>query len=284
MPEPLSEPAYFAAACALVGLAVGSFLNVVIHRLPRIMEQQWRAECAELAGEIPVRGETFNLVVPRSRCPSCGHGITPLENVPVVSYCVLRGKCSACKARISPRYPLVEVLGGALAAYAAWRFGLTLAALGAMLFCWAMIALTFIDLDTFYLPDSITLPLLWAGLLINLNGTFTPVGSAVAGAAGGYLALWTVYWLYRLATGKEGMGYGDFKLLAAIGAWLGWKMLPLVILLSSLVGAAVGIALIVLARHDRSRPIPFGPYLAVAGVVALFHGEAINSRYLALVH
>jgi len=277
-----SSPAFLITVAILFGLAVGSFLNVVILRLPKMMERQWRAECAELAGTPPPAPEKINLVVPRSRCPSCGHPITALENIPVVSYLVLGGKCSACKTRISPRYPIIEALSGLLSGYVAWQFGLSAAGIGALVFVWAMIALAFVDLDTFYLPDDITLPLLWAGLILNLFGVFTDLPSAVIGAVCGYLALWSVYWLYRLATGKEGMGYGDFKLLAAIGAWLGWTMLPLVILLSSFVGAAIGMALIVLARQGRDVPIPFGPYLAVAGVIALLHGAAINKQYLAL--
>ena len=278
----LRDPAVFVPSCAVVGLCVGSFLNVVIHRLPKIMERQWRADCAEFSGTQSPPAETFNLVVPRSRCPSCGHGITALENIPLVSYVVLGGKCSACKTRISPRYPLVEALTGLLSGYTAWRFGFSAAAFGALLFCWALIALAFIDLDTSFLPDNITMPLLWAGLLLNLFGIFTDLKSAVIGAAGGYLALWSVFWTYKLATGKEGMGYGDFKLLGAIGAWLGWKMLPLTILLSSVAGAAIGIALMVFARHERDRPIPFGPYLAIAGLIALFHGTAISKHYLDL--
>ena len=278
----VSDPHYFTAIAVVLGLCVGSFLNVVIHRLPRILERQWRAECAELAGTDARSEERYDLVLPRSRCPSCGHAITARENIPLVSYLMLGGKCSSCKTRISPRYPLVEALAGLLSGYVAWRFGFSAVALGALLFCWAMVALAFIDLDTFYLPDNITLLLLWSGLVFNLFGIFTDLRSAVIGAAAGYLTLWSVFWVYKLATGKEGMGYGDFKLLAAIGAWLGWKALPLVILLSSFVGAVVGIALIVFARHERQMPIPFGPYLAVAGVVALFHGAAINSRYLEL--
>jgi leader peptidase (prepilin peptidase)/N-methyltransferase len=274
-----SPPALITLA-VLFGLMVGSFLNVVIHRLPKLMERQWRSECAELTGSTPLPAERYNLVVPRSSCPACGHRITALENIPLASYVALGGRCSACSSRISWRYPLVEALGGVLAGYIAWKYGASMAMLGALIFAWAMIALTFIDLDTFYLPDSITLPLLWAGMLINVAGTYTDLRSAVIGAAAGYLALWSVYWLFKLATGKEGMGYGDFKLLAAIGAWLGWKMLPLVILLSSFVGAAVGIALIVFARRGRSVPIPFGPYLACAGLVALFWGESINRLYL----
>ncbi len=278
----LRDPAVFVPTCTVLGLCVGSFLNVVIHRLPKMLEQQWRMDCAEFAGGEPPPAETFNLVLPRSRCPSCGHRITALENIPLVSYFLLGGKCAACKARISPRYPLVEALTGLLSGYAAWRFGFGLAAFGALLFSWAMIALAFIDLDTGYLPDNITLPLLWAGLVLNLFDIFTGLGSAVIGAAGGYLALWSVFWTYKLATGKDGMGYGDFKLLGAIGAWLGWKMLPLAILLSSVAGAAIGIALIVFARHERGTPIPFGPYLAIAGLIALFHGAAITRHYLDL--
>ncbi len=278
-----SDPSLFLYFAIVLGLAVGSFLNVVIHRLPKMMEQQWRSECAELDGKEAPAGERYNLVMPRSRCPSCAQPITALQNIPVISYLVLGGKCAGCKARISPRYPFVEMLSGALAGYAAWRFGPTLAGLGAIVFVWAMIALTFIDLDTFYLPDDITLPLLWAGLLFNLGNAHVDLQSAVIGAAAGYLALWSVFWLFKLATGKEGMGYGDFKLLAAIGAWLGWQMLPLVILLSSLVGAVIGIGLMIFARHGRETPIPFGPYLAIAGVIALFHGQVINRQYLNLL-
>ena len=278
MPDP-----FVAIFLAIVlGLTIGSFLNVVIHRLPKMMERQWRAECAELNGGVPEQQneERFNLVVPRSRCPGCGQPITALQNIPVVSYLMLGGKCAGCKIPISPRYPFVEVVAGALAGYAAWRFGFTLAGIGALIFVFAMIALTFIDLDTFYLPDDITLPLLWAGLLFNLGGAFVDLQSAVIGAACGYLVLWSVFWLFKLVTGKEGMGYGDFKLLAAIGAWLGWQMLPLVILLSATVGAVIGIGLMIFAQHGRETPIPFGPYLAIAGVIALFHGPFINRHYL----
>jgi len=277
-----TTPWLFVTAAVLIGLAVGSFLNVVIHRLPGMLERQWRAECAELTGNPAPAAENFNLVVPRSSCPKCGHRITALENIPLVSYAVLGGKCAACQAPISIRYPVVEALAGALAGYIAWRFGLSLAALGALVFAWTMIALAFIDLDTFYLPDNITLPLLWTGLLFNLGATYTDIASAVAGAAAGYLVLWIVFWAFKFATGKDGMGYGDFKLLAAIGAWLGWKMLPLVILLSSFVGAVVGIALMVFARHGRNVPIPFGPYLALAALIALFFGEPITRYYLTL--
>ena len=292
----LAQPAVLPWVALAFGLCIGSFLNVVIHRLPRMMERDWRAQCAELAmstgephGGSPVppppdkeRGR-YNLLVPRSACPSCGHQISALENIPVVSWLVLRGKCSACGAKISARYPVVEILAGALAAYAAWRYGASLAALGAMAFGWSLLALTVIDLDTQLLPDDITLPLLWLGLLLNLGGAYVPLASAVIGAAAGYLALWSVYWAFKLATGKEGMGYGDFKLLAAIGAWLGWQKLPMVILFSSVVGAVVGIGLMVFARHAREKPIPFGPYLAAAGLIAMLWGDAIARRWLPIL-
>lgn len=275
-----ASPGAFAVACGVLGLMVGSFLNVVIHRLPKVLERGWRAQCAELRGEQPPETPAYNLVTPRSGCPHCGHRITALENIPVVSYLWLKGRCSACGKSIGSRYPVVEALAGVLSAYAAWHFGFGAAAAGALLFLWAMIALTFIDVDTQLLPDNITLPLMWTGLAFNLGGVFTDLSSAVIGAMAGYLVLWTIYWAFKLATGKEGMGYGDFKLLAAIGAWLGWKLLPVVILLSSVVGAAVGIALIVAARHGRNVPIPFGPYLAGGGVIALFWGQALTRAYL----
>lgn len=279
-----TSPAFFIALSSILGLMVGSFLNVVIHRLPRMMEREWRAQCAELAGtpagDAP---EPYNLVVPRSACPVCGHRITALENIPVVSYLLLGGKCNDCRAPISVRYPIVEAASGLLCGFAAWHFGFGLGAVAALFFIWALVALTLIDFDTQLLPDSITQPLIWAGLLLNLQHAYTDLQSAVIGAAAGYLSLWSVYWLFKLATGKEGMGYGDFKLLAAIGAWLGWQMLPLVILGSSLVGAAVGVALIVVARHGRNVPIPFGPYLAGGGLIALFWGQALTQNYLHLI-
>ncbi len=279
--EYLAHPPVFVAVAAVLGLAVGSFLNVVIHRLPKMMEREWQAQCAELRGEPAPQAPRYDLATPRSGCPACGHRITALENVPLVSYLWLRGRCSACRAPIGLRYPVVEALTGIATAYCAWRFGFGFAAFGAMLFTWCMIALAAIDIDTQLLPDSITLPLLWAGLAFNLRGTFVDLPSAVVGAIAGYLVLWSVYWAFRLATGKEGMGFGDFKLLAAIGAWLGWKMLPLVILASSFVGAVTGIALMILARRGRDVPIPFGPYLAGAGLIALFWGPGIVDRYLA---
>jgi leader peptidase (prepilin peptidase)/N-methyltransferase len=273
-------PALFVAAVTVMSLAIGSFLNVVIHRLPKMLERQWRDELSELNGQEVAAGPRYNLMVPRSACPACGHAIGALENVPLISYLALRGKCAGCKARISPRYPLVEALTGALSGYIAWRYGFTWQTLALLVFVWSMIALAFIDLDTFYLPDDITLPLVWAGLLANMGGLFVDLQSAVIGAIAGYLALWIVFWGYKLATGKDGMGYGDFKLLAAIGAWLGWKMLPVVILLSSLVGAIVGISLIVFARHGRNVPIPFGPYLVLGGLIALFWGDQLLHYYL----
>jgi len=282
MIELLANPVVFAATAGLFGLIVGSFLNVVIHRLPKMMEADWQCQCAELRGEELPPTEPLTLATPRSRCPHCGHGITAMENIPVISWLFLRGKCSSCKAPISVRYPLVEAATGLLSAYAAFHFGFGLQAAGAILFVWAMIALTGIDFDTQLLPDSITLPLVWLGLLFNLFGTYTSLSSAVIGAMAGYLSLWSVYWGFRLATGKEGMGFGDFKLLAAIGAWLGWQMLPVTILLSSLVGAIVGVGLIVLAKRGRNVPIPFGPYLAAAGLLALFYGKELNRTYLGL--
>ena len=279
----LTHPAIFPWFALVIGLMVGSFLNVVIYRLPKIMERDWQAQCAELRGEELPKQETFNLALPRSRCPACAHPISALQNIPIASYLALRGKCSACGTRISPRYPLIEGLSGLAGAYAAWHFGFGLAAFAAMLFLWCMIALSFIDFDTQLLPDSITLPLLWAGLLLNLAGTFVDLGSAVIGAAAGYVALWSVYWGFKFATGKEGMGFGDFKLLAAVGAWLGWQMLPLVVLASSFVGAIFGISLMLFAKHGRNVPIPFGPYLAVAGAVALFWGKPLTYAYMKLL-
>jgi len=277
-----ASPLLWTGAVFVFSLAIGSFLNVVIHRLPKMLEREWRAECADLSGAAPTTAEqaVYNLVTPRSACPACGHRITALENVPVLSWLILRGKCSACAARISARYPLVELATALLSAYVAWRFGFTAKAFAGLLFVWALVALACIDLDTFYLPDNITLPLAWAGLLVNLFGLFTELPSAVLGAVAGYLTLWTVYWLFKWATGKEGMGYGDFKLLAAIGAWLGWQALPTVILLSSLVGAVIGITLLAVSRRGRDTPLPFGPYLVVAALIALFWGDAITRYYL----
>lgn len=268
---------------ALFGLIVGSFLNVVIHRIPKMMQRESDNYVAVESGRPPPHTDKYNLMLPPSHCTACGHRITAMENIPVISYLVLRGKCRACKAPISPRYPLVEVLTGALAALMVWHFGSGWAGLATLLFVFLLIAMTFIDADTQMLPDDLTFPLLWAGLLVNINGTFVPLQDAVIGAAAGYLALWSVYWAFKLATGKEGMGYGDFKLLAALGAWLGWTMLPTIILLSSVVGALVGICLIVFARRGRDKPIPFGPYLAAAGVIALLYGTPLSHLTLGLI-
>jgi leader peptidase (prepilin peptidase)/N-methyltransferase len=275
-----ADPAMFALAAGLIGLVIGSFLNVVIHRLPIMMERDWAAQCAELKGEAAPAVEPLSLARPRSRCPHCGHQITALENIPVISWLLLRGHCKGCAAPISLRYPLIEALTGLLFALAAWHFGFTAPGLGALILIAALLALTVIDFDTQLLPDDITLPLLWIGLALNAFNVFTDLKSAVIGAMAGYLSLWSVYWLFKLFTGKEGMGYGDFKLLAALGAWLGWQMLPLTILLSSLVGAVVGISLMAFARHGRNVPIPFGPYLAAAGLIALVWGKPLTRAYL----
>ncbi|WP_409269443.1 prepilin peptidase [Massilia sp. BHUDP2] len=268
---------------ALFGLLVGSFLNVVIHRIPKMMQRESDNYVAQESGKEPPHTDRYNLMVPRSACPHCGHQITALENIPVISWLALRGKCRKCKAPISARYPAVELLTGILAGVLVWTFGSGLAGLATLLFLFLLVAMTFIDIDTQLLPDDLTYPLLWAGLLVNLHGTFVPLQDAVVGAAAGYLVLWSVYWLFKLVTGKEGMGYGDFKLLAALGAWLGWQMLPTIILLSSVVGAIVGISLIVFAKRGRDKPIPFGPYLAAAGLIALLYGSAISAQLQAVV-
>lgn len=277
------SPLIFIIASAVLGLLVGSFLNVVIHRLPKMLEFGWQQQCAELRGEAPAPVHTYNLLTPRSACPHCQHIISAGENIPVVSYLLLRGKCKGCGAAISPRYPTIEIISALLSGYAAWHFGFGMAAAGALLLIWALLVLTLIDFDTQLLPDDITLPLIWVGLAFNLVNTYTDLHSAVLGAAFGYLSLWGVFWLFKLVTGKEGMGYGDFKLLAALGAWLGWQMLPLIIMLSSLVGAVVGITLIVALKHGRNIPIPFGPYLAGGGLIALFWGQALTQSYLQLL-
>lgn len=275
------EPTFFIIFSVIIGLLVGSFLNVVIHRLPIMMEREWQNNALEMQGkEIPV-SEKYTLVTPRSACPNCGHKISALENIPVISYLFLKGKCKGCKTPIRIRYPLTEALTGTLIGLVSWKFGYTSMALAAWAFTLALIVLTFIDFDTQLLPDDITLPLLWLGLAFNIGGGFTDLKSAVLGAIFGYLILWSVYWAFKLVTGKEGMGYGDFKLLAAIGAWFGWQLLPAVILLSSVVGAVIGIALIVLGDKNRSSAIPFGPFLALGGIAALFFGQQLASFYLA---
>jgi leader peptidase (prepilin peptidase)/N-methyltransferase len=270
-----------------IGLCIGSFLNVVVHRLPRMLARDWRQQAFEVIREtegerLPRPEEGYDLVKPRSHCPACGHMITAWENIPVVSYLVLRGRCRGCGAHISLRYPLVEALTGALSIVVLLQFGWGWVAAWALIYTWGLLALTFIDFDRTILPDNITLPLLWLGLLVNTQGLFTTLTDAIYGAAAGYLALWSIYWAFKLVTGKEGMGYGDFKLLSAVGAWLGWQLLPLTILLSSFVGAIVGLALILFRRHDRAQPIPFGPFLAAGGWIALMWGDWINQQYLNL--
>jgi len=276
----LQDAPSLAIALALVfGLAIGSFLNVVILRLPKMMENEWHQQAAELRGEPLLESTPFNLVRPRSHCPACGHAITVRENIPVLGWLMLRGRCSGCGVRISARYPLIELTSGLLAALAVWRFGASAHGAAAMLLSFLLIVLTFIDFDTQLLPDDLTLPLLWIGLALNLSGMFAPVRDALIGAMAGYLLLWSIYWLFKLATGREGMGYGDFKLLAALGAWFGWQALPAIILLASLVGACVGIGLILFRQYGRQVPIPFGPYLAGAGLLTLYVGKPLAGLY-----
>ena len=279
----LNNPVIFPILVFVVGLVVGSFLNVVIHRLPVMLDRRWRRQCDELAGKSPGAGKTseaFNLVVPRSRCPHCGHRISALENIPLISFLWLKGRCSACGTPISRRYPTVELLTAVLSVAVAWRFGAGAGAAAGLLLTWALIALAFIDYDHQILPDDITLPLIWLGLLFNVFGLFTGLHSAVIGAMAGYVSLWLVYQGFKILTGKEGMGFGDFKLLAALGAWLGWQALPFVILFSSFLGAVVGLLFIVFFGRDRRLPIPFGPFLCLAGWVALLWGDSILRAYL----
>ena len=274
------EPTVFIVVSVIFGLMIGSFLNVVIYRLPKMMEREWHKGCQELQGIEAEPAPRFNLATPRSACPACGHQISALENIPIFSYLFLRGKCKGCHSKISMRYPLIEALTGVLLGLVTWKFGYSSMTIAAWTFTIALIALTFIDFDTQLLPDDITLPLLWLGLLYNLDTGFTDIHSAIVGAVAGYLILWSVYWLFKLVTGKEGMGYGDFKLLAAIGAWFGWQILPAVILLSSLGGSIIGIGLIMLAKRGRNVPMPFGPYLALGGIAALFFGTQLSALYL----
>jgi len=277
-----ASPAIFLTAVALLGLAVGSFLNVVILRLPVMLERQWHRQSREfLQLDVPEeQSEPFNLAAPSSRCPHCGHRITALENIPVLSYLVLRGRCSECRAPISARYPLIEVTTAVLSVVAAWHFGFGPQTAAALVLTWTLVALAVIDFDHKLLPDVLTLPLMWLGLLLSLGSVFIDPHTSIIGAAAGYLSLWLVFKLFKLATGKEGMGYGDFKLLAALGAWMGWQLLPVVVMLSSVVGAVVGIALIAFRGRDRSIPIPFGPYLASAGWLALLWGHDLLNAYL----
>lgn len=276
---------WLVAAAALVGLVAGSFLNVVVHRLPKMLERRWHEDCADLTGSpAPAAAPRYNLVVPRSACPACGRPIPGWENIPLLSWLALRGRCRGCGARISLRYPAIELLGGAMAALLAWRFGPTPAFAGGLLLGWALLAASAIDLEHLLLPDAITLPLLWAGLLFNLAATYVPLYEAVVGAVVGYLALWLVYHGFRLLTGKEGLGRGDFKLLAALGAWLGWRMLPLVVLAAAVFGSLIGGAWLIASRRGRQHPVPFGPFLAAGGFLALVAGPAIEHAYLAWLH
>jgi leader peptidase (prepilin peptidase)/N-methyltransferase len=298
-----ASPAVLIAVCTVLGLIVGSFLNVVVYRLPLMLERQWREQCAEGAtaptGEVAAEGvatgctppvaKRFNLVVPRSSCPACRAPIHALHNIPLLSWLLLRGRCASCGAPISARYPLVEGLTGVLSGLIAWNCGFGWALLAALFLTWFLIALTFIDIDHQLLPDSLTLPLLWLGLFFSLwsaqaGGSTVPVDtrSSLIGAMAGYVSLWSVYHLFRLLTGKEGMGYGDFKLFAALGAWLGWQMLLPIILMAAGTGAVVGLAMIIMRRHDRSAPIPFGPFLAGAGWLILMFGRPLVSGYLGL--
>ena len=277
-------PEFFIVSIGILGLIIGSFLNVVIYRLPIMMERSWRKECHEFLEleDNPVATATFNLSVPRSCCPFCQEPIRAHQNIPIISYLLLKGRCSQCKHPISVRYPLVELLTGLCSAFIAWHFGFTIDTLFALLLTWALIALSGIDIDHQLLPDTIILPMLWLGLFLSLFNVFTDSHSSIIGALSGYLCLWTVYQLFKLTTGKEGMGFGDFKLLALLGAWLGWQYILVIILLSSLVGAIIGIAMVVLVKHDHNIPIPFGPYLAAAGWLALIWGKDINQLYLGL--
>lgn len=267
----------------ILGLIVGSFLNVVIYRLPIMMERRWQTECASMAGDETATEDEkpFNLMLPGSACPGCGHKLSLWENIPVISYLLQKGKCKSCASPVSIQYPLVEILTAILSAFAVWQFGYDWKSLAALVFTWSLISLAVIDLKTQLLPDQITLPLLWLGLIVNLSsGGFTDYSSSLLGAVFGYLSLWSVYHLFRILTGKEGMGYGDFKLLAALGAWGGWMILPVTIILSSLTGAIIGILLIVTKQQDKGVPIPFGPFLAIAGWIAFFWGNQITDAYL----
>ncbi|MDG6400697.1 A24 family peptidase [Pseudomonas quasicaspiana] len=276
-----SSPLAFVLSALILGLLVGSFLNVLIYRLPIMMERDWQAQSREML-KLPAEpeSETFNLILPHSRCPHCAHQIRPWENLPVLSYLFLGGKCSSCKAPISKRYPLVELTCGLLSGYIAWHFGFGWPAAAMLVLSWGLLAMSLIDADHQLLPDDLVLPLLWMGLIVNSFGLFTNLSDALWGAVAGYLVLWSVYWLFKLITGKEGMGHGDFKLLAMLGAWGGWQILPLTILLSSLVGAILGLIMLRLRNVETSTPIPFGPYLAIAGWIALLWGGQITDSYL----
>jgi leader peptidase (prepilin peptidase)/N-methyltransferase len=273
----------FLITIAVIGLSVGSFLNVVIYRIPVMLENEWQQQCRELTEDAePKEESTFNLMLPGSQCPACKHKITFWENIPILSYVLLKGRCSECKQKISLRYPAIELATALLSIAVAWHFGASWQTVFALPLTWALIALSMIDYDHKLLPDNIVLPFLWLGILININGVFTDLQSAVIGAIAGYLSLWSIFWLFKIITGKEGMGYGDFKLLALFGAWFGWQYLLQIVLLSSLVGAVLGICLVLIFGRDRSIPIPFGPYLATAGWISMLWGEEINQTYLRL--
>lgn len=277
------QPGFFLASAAVLGLLVGSFLNVLVHRLPVMLERQWQNEAREVLG-MPVEAhERFDLCLPASHCPGCGHRIRAWENIPVVSYLALRGRCSACKGRISLRYPLVELACAGLSLVVAWHFGVSGQALLALVLTWCLLALSLIDAEHQLLPDVLVLPTLWLGLVVNAFGVFVPLADAVWGAVVGYLSLWSVYWLFRLVTGKEGLGYGDFKLLALLGAWGGWQVLPLTLLLSSVVGAVIGLCLLRLRKASLGTTMPFGPYLAIAGWIAWLWGDEIYASYMQLL-
>ena len=279
----LQHPVYGAVFLGLLGACVGSFLNVVILRLPVMLRNEWAQQCRELNGETPEESEVFNLSRPASRCPDCGNRIRAWQNIPVLSYLLLRGRCAACGASIHWRYPAVELFTAVTTVHLLWHFGIGWPLLAALILLWSLIALTVIDIDHQLLPDSITLPLLWLGLLANLFGLFTSLESAVIGAIVGYLGFWAIYQIHFRLTGREGLGYGDFKLLAALGAWLGWEMLPLVVLVSSLTGTIVAVLLMVVRRFDRQTPVSFGPFLAVAGWVVLLWGGDMTDRYVQLL-
>lgn len=265
----------------IIGLAFGSFLNVVIYRLPIMLEKEWRSQCSDFLDlDKAETSDTFTLAIPASSCPQCGHKIRFWENIPLISYLMLKGRCSSCQCHISLEYPLIEAITATLSVMVAYHFGVSWQTIAALLLTWSLIALTMIDFHKQLLPDNITMPLLWLGILCNMFGLFTDLQSSIIGAIAGYLSLWSVYHLFRLVTGKEGMGYGDFKLLAVLGAWMGWKILPIIIVLSSFVGAIIGIAMIVVVRHDKNIPIPFGPYLAIAGWITLIWGDAILKIWL----
>lgn len=276
------SPFALALAALPFGLIIGSFLNVVILRFPEQLKNNWRRESEDFLGLPSEAAENITLAAPASRCPSCGVPIKPWHNIPVISYVFLRGKCTACSTAISIQYPLIELLCGLATAFIVYQFGLSLMTAYCLLFTWVLIALTGIDYHEQLLPDQITLPLLWVGLFANLSATFVPINEAVIGALAGYLSMWSVFWIFKLVTGKEGMGYGDFKLLAALGAWMGWQMLPLIIILSTFVGALAGIVGVIVKSKDRQVPIAFGPFLAMAGWIALIWGDKILDNYLGL--